>query len=228
MYMKRKHSIFSSVVSTITASISQREYVISGLTVVLTSMILALGISSVSFAGHYNQVVDTLTPEPVDVPLLTPFGSASDIEYAKALWIKMEERGFNSTPSILYVGGPPHGAVREVLEGRIDGRLVIVKRNYGGEGVSIDAVEADRSKYLKAITVMARHEEGYDPDNHDWFWVKYKPNGKLHLHPDGKLLAGRIAKYTEKGCIACHKSASGTNMVFSHNESSSARITKIK
>jgi len=41
----------------------------------------------------------------------------------------------------------------------------IVKRNYGGPGVSIDNISRDRSKYLKAITVMYKRESGYDSDN---------------------------------------------------------------
>jgi hypothetical protein len=159
-----------------------------------------------------------------------PFGNPEDITYAKDLWTKLEKSRLNSTPATLYTGGPPHGKVREVLEGEINGngKRVIVKRNYGGKDVSISTVKNNRSKYLKAITVMAKREKGYDPENSDWFWVKYKPNGELHKNKMGMLLAGRIGKGMTAGCIACHKSASGGDMVFAHNKEANADITIVK
>lgn len=75
---------------------------------------------------------------------------------------------------------------------------------------------------------MAKREAGYDSDNNDWFWAKYKPNGKLHANPKGMLLAGRVAKGMKAGCIACHKSASGSDMVFVHNKEANAEVTIVK
>ncbi len=157
-----------------------------------------------------------------------PFGTPQDVAYARQLWNKLEQGGFNTTAATLYVGGPPHGPVREVLEGSIDGRRVIVKRNYGGKGITPAQVSRNRSAYLKAITVMAKREPGYDPQDRDWFWVKYKPDGSLHKNPKGMLLAGRVAKGMAAGCIACHKSASGNDMVFTHNKAANADITIVK
>ncbi len=158
-----------------------------------------------------------------------PFGGMEDIAYAKMLWMKIEKKGLNSTPSNLYIGGKPHGAVREVLEAIIDGKRVIVKRNYGGEGVSLQNVANDRAKYLKAVTVMAKREKGYDSKNNDWFWVKYKADGSLHTNPKGVKLAGLIDKTQKrKGCIACHNSASGGDLVFKHNKEANAEVVYIK
>jgi hypothetical protein len=157
-----------------------------------------------------------------------PFGGADDVAYADTLWARMEELGFNTKPGILQPGQSPHGEVIEILEGTIDGKKVIVKRNYGGEGVSVEAVEADRAKYLAAVTVMAKREEGYDPDNHDWFWVKYQPDGAVAANPKGMSLAGRVAKGMDTGCIACHKSAAATEMVFAYGEGSGLEITTIE
>jgi hypothetical protein len=42
--------------------------------------------------------------------------------------------------------------------------LAIVKRNYGGDGVSVPAVANDPNTYLKAVTVMFQREAGYDED----------------------------------------------------------------
>lgn len=150
-----------------------------------------------------------------------PFGGEKDVAFSKELWKKLEATKLNSTPATPYVGGPPHGPVREVLEGKIDGKRVIVKRNYGGEGVSIENVKKDRSKYLKAVTVMIK-KDGYDPKNNDWYWAKYKADGSLHTVPTGEKIAGKFP-----GCIACHQSASGGDLVFIHNKEANADITLV-
>jgi len=160
--------------------------------------------------------------------MMAPFGSADDIAYAKDLWKKIEAKGLNSTPANLYVGGPPHGKVREVVEGTIDGKRVIVKRNYGGKGVSLASVMKNRGMYIKAITVMAKREKGYDSDNADWFWVKYAPDGTIMKNPKKMALAGKVAKGSPAGCIACHASASGNDLVFAHNKDANAEIVYVK
>ena len=94
--------------------------------------------------------------------------------------------------------------------------VAIVKRNYGGDGVSKAAVYDDPARYLKAVTVMYKRR-GYDADNSDWFWVKYLPDGSLDANPKGMKLAGRVAKGAPAGCIACHTGAPGGDMVFNHD-----------
>lgn len=155
-----------------------------------------------------------------------PFGNPEDIAYAKKLWPKLHEAGYVQVQGHLYVGGPPHGKVREVTEGVVDGQLVIVKTNYGGQGVTVDKVKADPKKYLKAVTVMAKRP-GYDPEDRDWFWIKYAPDGSVMSNPKGMKLAGRVAKGKPIGCISCHRSASGNDFVFSHNKMVNADVTWI-
>lgn len=136
------------------------------------------------------------------------FGTDDDIAYGNQLWQKMEDKGFNSVYSSVHVGTEPHGNVLEVIEGKIDGKTVIVKRNYGAKGLTVEQVKADRQKYLKAITVMAKRESGYDSDNQDWFWVKYKPDG-TYFNKMGMIpMVGRVAKGKSIGCIACHAKSS--------------------
>ena len=94
---------------------------------------------------------------------------------------------------------------------------VIIKNNYGGEGVSKEAVANDPDKWLKAVTVMYRREAGYDPEDNNWFWVKFAPDGSILTNPKGAQLAGRVAKGMDKGCIACHKTAPGEDMVFKND-----------
>lgn len=158
--------------------------------------------------------------------MMMPFGGANDVAYAKDLWNKMEKMGFNSVDSKLYVGSPPHGTVREVLEGKIDGNLVIVKRNYYGKGITTDAVAKNRTKYLKGITVMAKRP-GYDAETKDWFWVKYSPDGSIMKNPKGMKLAGKIAKGMPIGCIACHSAAPGGDYMFIQDKNISPKATLI-
>lgn len=149
-----------------------------------------------------------------------PFGTDKDADYAALLWEVMEETnlaGEDMLRSFPYEGLAPHGMMLETLysSATVDGHTgdLIVKRNYGPEGVSTDEVLADPGKHLGAVTVMFRREDGFDPDNQDWFWVKYLPDGSLDKNPKGMRLAGKVAKGADAGCIACHTGA-GDDMVF--------------
>ena len=152
-----------------------------------------------------------------------PFGGEADVEYAKDLWTSMINASYAGQDSIMsqpYTGQHPHGAILDTIQGpiNIDGKLhhIIIKRNYGGPGVSKESVAKDPEKYLKAVTVMLKRP-GYDPDDKDWFWVKYLPDGSLDKNPAGMMLAGMIAKGKPAGCIACHTAAPGGDMVFTSN-----------
>ncbi len=155
-----------------------------------------------------------------------PFGNKEDIAFAKKLWPKLEKAGYDRVHGHLYVGGPPHGKVREVMEGIIDGELVISKTNYRGKDVTVPNVQANPKKYLKAVTVIVKRK-GYDPDDKDWFWVKYAPDGTIMKNEKGMALAGKVAKGMPVGCISCHQSASGSDFVFSHNKTVNADVSWI-
>lgn len=153
-----------------------------------------------------------------------PFGDAESIHYAADLWRALSVQslvGDDAMMSKPYEGTHPHGAVLDTIEGKLTLRghtgTFILKRNYGGEGVSVSKVADDPDRWLKAITVMFRRASGYDPDNQNWFWVKYLPDGSLDKNPAGMSLAGRVAKGKSQGCIACHQGAPGGDMVFNNN-----------
>ncbi len=152
-----------------------------------------------------------------------PFGGAEDAEYAAKLWSAMIGQGLVGAEGVMstpYTGVHPHGAILDTLDTRatVDGKanIVLIKRNYGGEGVSKQAVANDPAKWLEAVTVMYKRP-GYDPESKDWFWVKYAPDGSLLKNPKGVPLAGRIAKGMTTGCIACHTAAPGGDFVFNHD-----------
>ena len=105
-----------------------------------------------------------------------PFGGEEDVGYAKDLWQIMVDAGYAGEGGLMsrpYTGQHPHGAILDTIEGKIavQGKQhqIIVKRNYGGEGVNIANVANDPAKYLKAVTVMLKRP-GYDPETQDWFW----------------------------------------------------------
>jgi len=137
-----------------------------------------------------------------------PFGSSKDVSDASTLWNKLEKKGYINAQSTLYEGSMPHGSIQEVLEGTVDGKVVVVKRNYRGKNLTIDDVKANRAKYLKAITVMEKRENGYDSENKDWFYAKYNPDGSLAKKMGMIPLAGRVGKGVDgMTCISCHSTA---------------------
>ena len=152
-----------------------------------------------------------------------PFGGPDDRAYPEQLWralVRANLAGRNSFMSTPYTGTHPHGAILDTIDGKLTVQgntgVVMVKRNYGGAGVSKQNVADNPSEYLKAVTVMYKRK-GYDADNQRLFWVKYKPDGSLHTNPKGVKLAGRVAKGMDKGCIACHSAAPGGDLVFNHD-----------
>ncbi len=153
-----------------------------------------------------------------------PFGDDKSVSDAGELWKALESAqlaGKDSLMSKPYAGVSPHGAILDVIEGKItvDGHTgtVIVKRNYGGKGVDVAKVANNPSAFLGAVTVMFKREASYDAENKDWFYAKFKPDGSLHTNPKKMQLAGKIGKGAAKGCIACHKAASGGDYVFNHD-----------
>ncbi len=141
-----------------------------------------------------------------------PAEPASDTQFAGELWsqmIALRLAGPHAIVSRPYVGKQPHGAVLDYLQTDVTvaGRdaPLMVKKNFGGEGVFIGKVWADPHPYLHDITVMYKREAGYDAAHQDWFYAAYAPDGKV-------LSAGQVAD-----CISCHKKAPGDDYIFSFN-----------
>jgi len=164
-----------------------------------------------------------------DIKTIPNFSSKQDILYARQLWKAMENNqlvGTQAKPLKPFFGGAkPHGMILEIYSnplvvGQHSGFLVL-KRNYNGDGVSVKNVSKNRSKYLSSITIMYQRESGYDQDNLNFFWAKYKPNGTLftkEMMGTTLQLAGRLMKGASpeqsKGCIYCHSSAGGGDYIF--------------
>ncbi|RMH43985.1 MAG: hypothetical protein D6688_08455 [Alphaproteobacteria bacterium] len=153
-----------------------------------------------------------------------PFGDDASKAYAAKLWDAMKDAGLageGMMHAFPYEGTDPHGMMLETFytSATIDGHTgaLIVKRNYGPEGVSAEEVLMAPEKHLGAVTVMFKREAGYDPEDNDWFWAKFLPDGSLDKNPKGMALAGRVAKGADVGCIACHSGADGNDFIFTSN-----------
>ncbi|HUV33242.1 MAG TPA: cytochrome P460 family protein [Devosiaceae bacterium] len=155
-----------------------------------------------------------------------PFGNPEDVDFANKVWAQMETLGVagvtgdNVVRGFPYSGVEPHGFVLDTLyvKATVDGRTadLVVKRNYGPEGVTVEEVQNDAASHLAAITIMFKREAGYDDEDGNWFWAKYLPDGSLD-QDGGMQLAGRVAKGMDAGCIACHAAADGGNFLFTTN-----------
>ena len=149
------------------------------------------------------------------------FGGKEDVEFANRLWKAMKDYQKWLMKSDFYPGASPHGQFLRLYYNmvNVNGKPyhVIVKDNFGGEGARLETVSQSPEKYLAAVTVMVQREAGYDSDNNDWFWVKYKADGTIDKNPQGMALAGRVAKGMDVGCIACHQQAEGNDYVFTND-----------
>jgi hypothetical protein len=146
-------------------------------------------------------------------------GGQADQGYAAELWQTMTDRdlaGENALQTFPYAGTDPHGMMLETFytEATIDGQSgdLVIKRNYGPEGVTVDEVLGARDDHLASVTIMFRRGDDYAPDSGNWFWAKFLPDGSLDQAPDGTPLAGLV-----RGCISCHADADGGDYLFTTN-----------
>lgn len=97
-------------------------------------------------------------------------------------------------------GRAPHGPLHKVFvndaainssQPPVQYGSIAVKENYG------------KDKKLKAVTVMYKIK-GYNPDDGDWFWAKYSPDGK----------ADKFGK--PAGCVGCHGTRAANDFILVH------------
>jgi len=116
-----------------------------------------------------------------------------------------------------YKGQSPHGAYVKVIANKMARQnphklpygSILIKENYAAD-----------SKTLLAITVMYRTQgangQPWDPENRDWYYVKYTPTGQVAFSPPemgSKRLAGRV-----QSCIDCHSGAGAKDFVFLNDD----------
>ncbi|MFP4527778.1 MAG: cytochrome P460 family protein [Candidatus Kapaibacterium sp.] len=150
-----------------------------------------------------------------------PFGGQKDVDFAHEMWDAMD--GYTDWPmkSGFIEGNSPHGQIVRLYYNivNVDEKPyhVVIKDNYGGEGMTFAKVAKNPDDYLAAVTIMVQREDGYDPENNDWYWAKYLADGSLDKNARGAKLAGRVAKGMNAGCIDCHKDAGEDDYLFSND-----------
>lgn len=92
---------------------------------------------------------------------------------------------------------------------------LMVKNNYGTEGVTTEAVLIGPTARLGAVTIMFHREAGVDPEDQDWSCAKFLLDGSFDKNLMRMALARKIAKAIDEGCIAGQSAADGDETVFS-------------
>ncbi len=169
--------------------------------VIASPLVLAAGLSLSACAARSRK--------PMMKP---PFGGANDVARAYDLWGRIRGyRSWSHYPGLegFQKGRSPHGKYLKYYVNSIAARdplapgAIIIKENYMSKDPNA----------LGPVTVMEK-VPGYDPEDGDWFWVKFSPDGEIMKNPKGMRLAGRVAKGMKKGCIACHANAGGGDFLF--------------
>lgn len=174
----------------------KRKAVFGSLAVILA--IIALSI--------FPQLVISQEKKMMDMP----FGGEADVAFAAKAWEAMKGYDKWMMKTDMLPGKSPHGKFLKLYYNTIsvDGKPyhVIIKNNYMPD------------KKLAAVTVMIQREAGYDPDNNNWFWAKYDPDGSISKNDKDIFLAGRVAKGMDAGCIACHKASPDNDYLFINDD----------
>jgi hypothetical protein len=171
------------------------------------------------FGGCGREKEEVETADESRMEIATEYGTADDLALADSLWkvINNKKSGYRSWKSWkgakveMVPGRSPHGAFLKTFvspkssaSAEIPLDAILVKENF-----------SEDKKTMVAITAMWRLA-GYDPDNFDWFWAKYNPDGSLDSDPHRVKLAGRIGKGTDTGCVSCHAQSKGEDLVFTN------------
>jgi len=150
-----------------------------------------------------------------------PFGGSDDVEFAKNAWEELKGYEDWKMQSDYYEGQSPHGDYVKIYYSMITvdntPYHVVVKDNFRGDDLTVETVANAPDDYFASATVMIQMDDGYDPKNNNWFWVKYGADGSIMTNPKGMALAGRVAKGSGQGCIACHANARDNDYLFSND-----------
>ncbi len=138
-----------------------------------------------------DEEMDTQIPEPDSAAI---FSEITDVDsYSEwSIWPgkeAMEEgTGVHGEYVTVYVSDNALPAAETGEETMPDGTMV-VKEGFNGD------------EELTGIYLMYK-VEGYDPENNDWFWAAYSPEGNINA--EGKV----------DGCINCHEREQDADYLF--------------
>ncbi|MCF6147808.1 MAG: cytochrome P460 family protein [Candidatus Kuenenia sp.] len=136
---------------------------------------------------------------------------------AAEIWNKIKSDNYPETwkmwpgKEAFYNGIDPHGTLLNTYVNEVAYESIIQEK----ESIPYDAVIVTENymfdKNLEFITVMKKIK-GFDPENNDWFWIKFKPNGAIiteEKYGETIPLAGKVDT-----CITCHKNQSLNDYIY--------------
>ena len=97
----------------------------------------------------------------------------------------------------LFPGQSPHGKFHEVYINAALASALPIASKTAPDGSIIVKENFNADKKLTNITVMAK-VRGFNPDDGDWFWAMYDPQGKIVVS-NNLAMEGRVAY-----CYECH------------------------
>ena len=100
-----------------------------------------------------------------------------------------------------YESTMPPGNILKLFVNDIALDTIVNKKGLFQEGSLLIKENYTDDRKLFLITVMYK-SKGFNPAGHDWYWVKYKPDGEARL--EGKVDA----------CINCHVGVANNDYVF--------------
>ncbi|MGQ3684497.1 MAG: cytochrome P460 family protein [Candidatus Loosdrechtia sp.] len=103
-----------------------------------------------------------------------------------------------------YESTMPPGNILKLYINDIAFDTVVNKRGVFPDGALLIKENYTDNKELFLITVMYK-AKGFNPAGHDWYWIKYKPDGEARL--EGKVDI----------CINCHIGVAGNDYIFTGN-----------
>jgi hypothetical protein len=157
-------------------------------------------------AVRSNDYVFTFPIAPIEADPVEPGDEVMTM--AEELWEDLQLANYADDWTLIPGKGPltpgqdPHGALISVYlnqganqalqepPGELPEGAVVLKENYMED------------EMLASLTVMEKRAD-FDPDNNNWFWVKYGADGAVQA-------AGKPA-----GCISCHGAVRSNDYVFS-------------
>ena len=126
---------------------------------------------------------------------------------SQALWRYMTiENPYQNYPTWpgkegFYESTMPPGNILKLYVNAIALETIVNKKGIFSDGALLIKENYTDDRKLFLITAMYK-SKGFNPAGHDWYWVKYKPDGEARL--EGKVDA----------CIDCHVGVAGNDYVF--------------
>lgn len=98
-------------------------------------------------------------------------------------------------------GTSPHGALVTIYVSNEALAAIEAKSGVMPAGSTVVKENYNREARLLAVTLMHK-VEGFDPENNDWYWLKFGPNGTVDS--EGKV----------NSCIDCHAIRADNDFIF--------------